>query len=438
MSFSDPLTRGRERGTVEKDGGATLKIEVEDTPDLVGPWRPLSGTATINYSGRQEPTPGARIPARAAHHLYIEELRAMDMIPAMPDSAHQQPSRETALVPLATTGLKRAGGELPPVCLHLTPSTLIGLRVYLDAFAQSLAQHQPSASTAATYRKRGAIFLTWLAQGSDPRRLDRACLEAYRAYLDRKFSNPRTKNGYLTAVRQFLKWLVPLHPGLVNPAEFVEGWRCSRTHTRRHLPVDDAKALLATLESDPRKSEEQCARNVAMAYLMLKTGLRTIEVSRARIEHLQESVPGEKWRLWVHGKGRQSADESVQVLKEVYERIQVYLALRPGPWQGSDPLFATTACVDRGGNVVTPAGLKLSTRAIHRIISEGLLLAGVKKPGIVVHSLRHSTPTFALLNDANPTRVQKMMRHQHYATTEIYVEEVQRLLDGAEDAVTQI
>jgi site-specific recombinase XerD len=54
-----------------------------------------------------------------------------------------------------------------------------------------------------------------------------------------------------------------------------------------------------------------------------------------------------------------------------------------------------------------------------------------------VHSLCHSTPTFALLNDANPTRMQKMMRHQHYATTEIYVEEVQRLLEGAEEAITQ-
>lgn len=88
--------------------------------------------------------------------------------------------------------------------------------------------------------------------------------------------------------------------------------------------------------------------------------------------------------------------------------------------------------------MVTVAGKLLSTRAIHRIITEGLLLAGVKKPGIVVHSLRHSTPTFALLNNANPTRVQKMMRHQHYATTEIYVEEVQKLLEGAEEAVTQI
>lgn len=87
---------------------------------------------------------------------------------------------------------------------------------------------------------------------------------------------------------------------------------------------------------------------------------------------------------------------------------------------------------------MTEAGKLLSTRTIHRIITEKLRLAGLKKPGIVVHSLRHSTFTFALLNDANPTRVQKMMRHQHYATTKIYVEEVQKLLEGAEEAVTQI
>lgn len=364
----------------------------------------------------------------------------MDLVPAMPDLVPPQPTQPTALVPLVTTGLKRGGGELPPVCLLLSSSTLIGLRVYLEEFTRQLAAEHPSATTAATYLKRGRAFVTWLEQGKEThhRRLDRTCLEAYRAWLDQRFPNPRTKNGYLVAVRQFLSFLARYNPGLVNPAEFVQGWSCSRTHTRRHLPVEEAKALLAALASDPRKSALQRARNVAMAYLMLKTGLRTIEVSRARIEHLQEHVPGEKWRLWVHGKGRTTADESVQVLKEVYEKIQAYLVFRPRPLKGSDPLFATTACFDRGGNVVTPAGRPLSTRAINRIITEGLILAGVKKPGIVVHSLRHSTPTFALLNDANPTRVQKMMRHKHYATTEIYVEEVQKLLEGAEEAVTQI
>ncbi len=361
----------------------------------------------------------------------------MDLLP-VPMDPLPEPAASLGLVPLATTGLRRAGGELPPVCLQLSSSTLIGLRVYLDEFTRQLAAQNPSATTARTYLKRGRAFVAWLEQERGLRRLDRVCLEAYRAWLDRRFANLRTKNGYLTAVRQFLTWLVPLHPGLVNPAAFVPGWSCSRQHTRRHLPVEDAKRLLAALESDPRRTDLQRARNGAMAYLMLKTGLRTVEVSRARIEHLQEHVPGEKWRLWVHGKGRASADESVQVLKEVNERIQAYLAIRPQPLQGSDPLFATTACYDRGGNVVTAAGKRLSTRAIHRLLTEGLLLAGVKKPGIVAHSLRHSTPTFALLNDANPTRVQKMMRHQHYATTEIYVEEVQRLLEGAEDAVTQI
>lgn len=55
---------------------------------------------------------------------------------------------------------------------------------------------------------------------------------------------------------------------------------------------------------------------------------------------------------------------------------------------------------------MTAAGKRLSTRAIHWIITERLLLAGLKKPWIVVHSLHHPAPNFALLNDANPTRVQ--------------------------------
>lgn len=59
-------------------------------------------------------------------------------------------------------------------------------------------------------------------------------------------------------------------------------------------------------------------------------------------------------------------------------------------------------------------------------------------PDIAVHSLRRLTTTSALLNDANPTRVQKMVRHQHEAMTEIYGEEAQKLLEGAEDAAPKL
>lgn len=361
-----------------------------------------------------------------------------DLVPIhAPDPAHgSHPPLEAA----QTVPDRRRQQDLPPVIFLLTRATLIRLRVFLTGFTDELARQKPHSTTAATYHKRGTAFLRWLGQldPTDTRRLDRTTFDAYRAYLEQRFTNPRTKNGYLVALRQFMTFLVRFHPGLVNYAAFLKGWDCSRTHTRRHLPAEDAKPFLATLQADARKTELQRRRNYAMGYLMLKTGLRTIEVSRARLEHLQESVPGTIWKLWVHGKGRGSADETVQIVREVYEAIQAYLALRPGPLHSTDPLFATTECLDRAGHTLSRAGLPLSTRSINRILTEGLILAGVKQPGIVVHSLRHSTPTFALLNDANPVRVQKMMRHKHYSTTEIYVEEVQRMIGGAEETVTQI
>ncbi len=127
----------------------------------------------------------------------------MELVPLTPERERPDRDASRALVPLATTGLRRTGGELPPVCLALLSSTLIGLRVYLDEFARQLTQRKPESTTARTYFKRGRYFITWLEQGRDSqlRRLDRACLEAYRAFLDQHFSNLRTKNGYLTAVR---------------------------------------------------------------------------------------------------------------------------------------------------------------------------------------------------------------------------------------------
>jgi hypothetical protein len=61
-----------------------------------------------------------------------------------------------------------------------------------------------------------------------------------------------------------------------------------------------------------------------------------------------------------------------------------------GRW--SDPLDETTACFDRGWNEMTEARKQLSTCAIHRIITEGLLLGGVKKSGIMV-ARKHVIPT---------------------------------------------
>lgn len=43
-----------------------------------------------------------------------------EFVPAIPDTVPQHPNQPSALVPLATTGFKRACKELPPVCLQLS------------------------------------------------------------------------------------------------------------------------------------------------------------------------------------------------------------------------------------------------------------------------------------------------------------------------------
>lgn len=65
---------------------------------------------------------------------------------------------------------------------------------------------------------------------------------------------------------------------------------------RRNLPGEDANSLLAALRMNLRNSQLHRVCNMAMPCLMFKTWLRTIERSRARIEHFQELVLDQKRR----------------------------------------------------------------------------------------------------------------------------------------------
>lgn len=72
----------------------------------------------------------------------------MDLVPVPVEPQPPERAASRALIPLSTTGLRRAGRELPPVWLILSSSTLIGLRVYLDEFARQLSQRKPTSTPA--------------------------------------------------------------------------------------------------------------------------------------------------------------------------------------------------------------------------------------------------------------------------------------------------
>jgi hypothetical protein len=90
----------------------------------------------------------------------------MDLVPVPVEPQPPERAASRALIPLSTTGLRRAGRELPPVWLILSSSTLIGLRVYLDEFARQLSQRKPTSTTASTSCKCGRSWKRGRACGA--------------------------------------------------------------------------------------------------------------------------------------------------------------------------------------------------------------------------------------------------------------------------------
>jgi site-specific recombinase XerD len=313
----------------------------------------------------------------------------------------------------------------------------------VQVLAAGLVEHlsrQGQVHTARTYEKRLRVFLRWLADHAGTMDWSPACLQAYRTYLHSHPSIRSTlaKNGYLTAVRQLTRYVAILGFARHDPGLTVKGWKASGRHRRLPLSYEDAQAWLAALEQDPRKTELERRRNTALGYLLIKTGLRTCEAAGADLAGLRQDPTG-RWMLQIRGKG-QGPDERdwVRCVPAVMDKLSAYFALRGVQPGESGPLFASLPVYNRQGRLMRPGGQPISSWTIHRVLTEALVLAGVKRPGIVVHSLRHSAATYALLNGAPPQTVQAMMRHRSYRTTQLYVTATHRLLDGAEDYITQL
>lgn len=150
-----------------------------------------------------------------------------------------------------------------------------------------------------------------------------------------------------------------------------------------------------------------------MINLMLRTGLRTIEVHRADIGDI--TMRKERRILKVWGKGREEKNQFVILTDEAYRPIPDYLMTRPGT-RDNEPLFATEGLGHSGGRV--------STRTIQDICKKVLRAIDLDSHEYSAHSLRHTTGTQILLNGGTLFNVQAVLRHASPATSQLYVNTV--------------
>lgn len=273
------------------------------------------------------------------------------------------------------------------------------------------------------YRRTIKQYLNWVSNKnftlSD---ITRAELLQYKEELLSSGMSSLTVGSYITSVRRFYEW-TEANKYYPNVAKGIKTPKRKQQFKKQPLLPAQATALLSYYQ-------DKALRDYAIVNLLLRTGLRTIELIRANVEDI--IFKGSQRVLLVHGKGRDEKDNFVILTDKAYQPIAQYLATR-GNINKSEPLFTSTSNNSKGK--------RLTTRSISFIAKEGLKAIGLNERSYTAHSLRHTTAVNILRAGGTLETAQFTLRHSNPATTQIYtatLNEDRRLQNSGEALIDNL
>ncbi len=269
-----------------------------------------------------------------------------------------------------------------------------------------------SRETIGTYQRSLNQFSKWLTLARMAEPFSEKGIEAYKKYLiDKKGLKEASISTYLTAVRRLCAYLVDRNILEVNPASNIQGSRRPSDHSRDVLNPAQLECLLNSVETDSILG----LRDYAIVECMLFAGLSEIELVRAEVRDLEQTLMGNF--LKVQGKGRTAKDQQVQIDDRVFESIKNYLSKRK-ELQPEHPLFASHGFRSNGKPLTTRA---IRNRITFQMDSSELRTLGPKNQKITPHSLTHTAAVLWLQGGMSIEEVKKRMRHGSLETTQIYM-----------------
>ena len=273
------------------------------------------------------------------------------------------------------------------------------------------------------YRRTLRQYFVYLeTKGLPLNNLSRVDILQYKDSLLSSGKSSLTVGSYLTSLRKFYEWTEAekIYP---NIAKGIKTPARKKQFRKQPLRPEEATALIGHFE----QRKEEGLRDLAVINLLLRTGLRTIEVVRANVEDIV--YKGGKRVLLVHGKGRDEKDSFVILTDKAFKPIEDYLHSRDGVI-GKDPLFSSFSNQNRGK--------VLTTRTVSKIAKEGLTAIGLSGRVFTAHSLRHTAIVNCRRAGGTSEQAQMLARHSSPATTQIYDEffrEEERIKNSGEDLI---
>ena len=231
-----------------------------------------------------------------------------------------------------------------------------------------------------------------------------------------------TVASYITSVRRFYEW-TEANKFYPNIATGIKSPKRKQQFKKQPLLPAQATSLL-------NHYQDKSKRDYSIISLLLRTGLRTIEIIRANVEDIV--FKGSQRVLLVHGKGRDEKDNFVLLTDKSFKPLEEYLATR-SKVNNTDPLFISTSNNSKGD--------RLTTRSISFIAKEGLKAIGLDERSFTAHSLRHTTAVNILRAGGSLETAQFTLRHSNPATTQIYtatLNEERRLQNSGEALIDSL
>lgn len=296
----------------------------------------------------------------------------------------------------------------------------LDIRAMLDQWKDNLALRvragEISSDTAIGYERGARKLFDWLAE----RQPEPDAIREWKAELLEQKIRPASINAWLAGLRSFFAWAAEMGRIPFNPAQAIKG--ASRKGTKkRHVREALTDREVIRLLKQPDRDAPEGKRDFAILSLMLYTAARGIELNRADIADLRTT--GGRLVLYVQGKGHTEKDDLLVLTEESEQAMRDWLAVR-GKKAGA--LFTSLSHRSKGE--------RLSRRALREIVKGYFDAAGVHG-NKSTHSLRHTAISNAIKHGAPMEKIKGMSRHSSLDTLAIYVHEIDRLENPAEEFI---
>lgn len=287
-----------------------------------------------------------------------------------------------------------------------------------EAFSRSIDAKE---STRKTYRESISQYLRWVS--STGRNLDRMntadVLDYKRQLLDSDLSTLTVKS-YIVALKRFYRWAE------ANGYSRDLAKNVKAPKTEKNIEEEEFLKMDLSEEQAVKLLEYyrgRSARDYAIVNLMLRTGLRTIEVSRLNEGWIREVNGRMRMQVWRKGMDRPNSRMTIGLPEKAWTPIRDYLQGRTDR-DPDAPLFLTEG---RGGHRNrSHKGERMSTRLIQIIVKKGLRAIGLDDHEYSAHSLRHTCAVMMLNKGASMADIQRQLGHSSQKTTMIYLKSYER------------